>query len=170
MIYLKHFEGYLNDPLYQEISAEDASNFTKESIRKNIKEPITKDDYVKIHKIMYRLFDYDIYKINNETKDDFEEEVKMNIKHIFGHKDEDDPLSSLIKRIKESLEDGRIYFYIKRSNTYNYQKIYTYDINLYKIEGDIWILSLDSEKYYKLEGLEGLEDIIKNNEYNLWNI
>ena len=168
MKWIKYFEGYLNESLYKEISHEDAENFTRESVRKKIKEAITKDDYVKIHKFMYKMFDaYPISKINNETKDDFEIEAKINAEYIFGHKEEGDSLASLTRTIEELLEDGRIYFFIKKSNPHGYHRVPTFDIGLYKIEGDVWILSFESLKYYQLEGIEGLEDMIKNKEFNI---
>ena len=168
MIHIKYFEGYLSDSLYKEISLEDAENFTRESVRKHIKEPITKDDYVKIHRIMYKMFDvYPISKINNETKEDFEIETKVNAEYIYGNKEEGDPTASLLKTIVLLLNDGRIYFSIKKSNPHGYHRVPTFDINLYKIEGDVWILSFESLKYYQLEGIEGLEDMIKNKEFNI---
>jgi hypothetical protein len=168
MIHLKYFEGYLNESLYKEISHEDAQNFTRESVRKKIKEAITKDDYVKIHKFMYKMFDaYPISKINNETKDDFEIEAKVNAEYIFGNKEESDSLAS--RTIEELLEDGRMYFSIKKSNPHGLERNGSVDINLYKTEGDVWIFKsycsnrgFEGLKYYQLEGIEGLEDMIKN--------
>jgi hypothetical protein len=163
MKWIKYFEGYLDESIYKEISQEDAENFTRESVRKNIKEAITKDDYVRIHKFMYKMFDaYPISKINNETKDDFEIESKVNAEYIFGHKEEGDSLASLTRTVEELLEDGIMYFSIKKSNPHGY-----HDINLYKIEGDVWILNFESLRYYQLEGIEGLEDMIKNKEFNI---
>jgi hypothetical protein len=173
MEYLKYFEGYLNEFLYKEISEEEAENFTRESVRKHIKDSITKDDYVKLHKIMYKMFEvYPISKINHETKEDFEIEAKVNAEYIYGNKEKGDPTASLLKTIVELLNDGRIYFSIKKSNPHNYPKLsYRFsDINLYKIEGDVWILNLfdfSSLKCYQLEGIEGLEDMIKNKEFNI---
>ena len=163
MRYIRFFEGYF-DPLYKEISYEEAQNFTRESVRKNIKESITKDDYVKIHRFMYKMFDiYPISKINNESKEDFEIEAKVNAKYIYG--DREQPL--LYKSIKDLLDDGRIYFYIKKSNPHNYPKYIGFDISLYKIEGETWILNFDGKKYYQLEGIEGLEDLILNNQFEI---
>lgn len=165
MRWIKYFEGYLDQPLYKEITQEESEDFTRESKRENIKSPIEKEDYVDIHRILYMLFDTypNIWKIDRETKEDFRIEAKRNATYIY---DESEPnVEELTNIIKLILDDGRMYIYIQMKNPY-YRRI-THDMNLHKIEGDIWILNFDCRKYYQLDGLVGLEDMIKNKEFDL---
>lgn len=158
MRWIKYFEGHLDDSLYMKITQEEAENSLRESSRREIKSPIDREDYERVHKIVYMLFDIcpNIHKIDGETKDDFKIEAKINADDIYG--DGDPTIVSLTKPIKKLLDDGRIYFHIQMKNPHGY-----HDLNLYKIRGDVWILMLENI-YYQMEGLEGFEDMVKNRE------